>query len=61
MAQWTLGMYYKKGEYTEKIYDKAIQWFRKSADQGYEEAIMEAAWSMIFRFMKQRLRDVRRQ
>lgn len=50
MAQWTLGMYYKEGKYTEKNYDKAMEWFRKSADQGYEKAIMEIAWDIILQW-----------
>ena len=50
MVQWTVGTYYKKGEYTEKNYDKAMEWFRKAADQGYEAAIMEVAWDIILQW-----------
>ena len=50
MAQWTVGRYYKKGEYTEQNYNKAMEWFRKSADQGYEKAIMEIAWDIILQW-----------
>ena len=50
MAQWAVGRYYKEGKYTEKNYDKAMEWFRKAADQGYEKAIMEIAWDIILQW-----------
>ncbi|EFC44586.1 predicted protein [Naegleria gruberi] len=38
VTQYNLGMKYIKGEGCEKSFEKAFEWFEKSANQGYNEA-----------------------
>jgi len=42
-AQFTLGLYYCKGEYVTKNEVEAVKWWRKSAEQGYLRAQCELA------------------
>ena len=36
-----LGIFYEKEFYVEKDIDKAIYWYKKSAEQGYQKAQKE--------------------
>ena len=40
-AQYNLALIYEYGEVIKKDINKAIYWYKKSADQGYEDAHYE--------------------
>ncbi|GAQ89741.1 hypothetical protein KFL_005570010, partial [Klebsormidium nitens] len=40
-AQYELGMRYNQGEGVDEVYSKAVEWYRKAAEQGYVVAQYE--------------------